>query len=276
MKEPRSAPPREQVQRWNEVSPSQNEPMPSDVPDAPRASAPKRSGKTFSVLNSEAIFAELAEPDYLIENVVPRGSLIEVVAYGSSGKTWIAVDAALSVAAGVPWLGRFAAKAGVVTHFDYENGGFEMRRRIQGIARGRGLTFPVSGIELCSMPNGYMSDGAEFGTRMMAHAKGRALIIIDTLKAANPGVDENDSNMRIGLDQFRRVGEATGCAFTEASPPTLVVLLRGVRAASHNSPAGHVLERHIEGVDRSTRARFRLDDVQRLATASVWPARLLP
>jgi len=177
-----------------------------------RAIAESTPARSFAVLDSDEIFAELAKPDDLIDEVIRRGSLVQCVAYGSSGKTWLAVDAALSVAAGVPWLGRFSCKTGLVTYVDYENGRYEMRRRFQKIARGRGLPFPVRGIELASMPNGYMSDDS-FGARMMTQAKGRDLVIIDTLKAANPGVDENDSRMRNGLDQLRRVGEATGCAF---------------------------------------------------------------
>lgn len=211
MKQPRSAPPKsEQSRRWDRIAgeSERDEAAPSDG----HAPLVKPSPKAFAFLNSDAIFAELEEPDYLIEQVVRRGSLVEVVAYGSSGKTWIAVDAALAVAAGVPWLGRFPAKSGIVTYFDYENGSFEMRRRLQGVARGRGLALPITGIELCSMPSGYMSD-PDFGVRMMAHCKGRDLVIVDTLKAASPGVDENDSSMRNGLDQLRRVGEATGCAF---------------------------------------------------------------
>jgi len=182
-----------------------------DAPGAPQERAPERPASVFSIVDASTLFAPLEEPDYLIDGVVRRGSLVELVGYGSSGKSWIADDALLSVATGKPWLGRFETKPGATLGLDWENGLYEARRRLQAIARARQLP-PVTGIGLVPMPTVYMND-PKFGTAVEAVAEGRALIVIDTLKAANPGTDENDSNMRVGLDALRRVGEKTGCAF---------------------------------------------------------------
>ncbi|HKY37134.1 MAG TPA: AAA family ATPase [Polyangiaceae bacterium] len=165
----------------------------------------------IEILDAAAIFAPLEAPDYLIEPIVRRGSLVELVAYGSSGKSWMAFDAALSVAAGVPWLERFPSKQGPALLLDFENGGYESRRRCQAISRARGLS-SVQTLGLAVMPPLYMSD-SKFEDALRPIAASRQLITIDTLRAASPGVDENDSSIRQGLDALRRVGEQTGCAF---------------------------------------------------------------
>lgn len=165
----------------------------------------------FVIVGPDVLFQPLEEPDYLIEGVIRRGSLTELVAYGSSGKSWMKSDAGLSVATGLAWLGRFPVKQGRALLLDWENGLYEERRRLQAIARARNLT-DVQGIDVASMPSVYMTDPA-FETEVMALAQRYDLIVIDTLKAASPGVDENDSNIRVGLDALRRIAEKTGCAF---------------------------------------------------------------
>jgi hypothetical protein len=160
----------------------------------------------------EEIFGPLTEPDYLIAGVIRRGGLLEIQAYGGSGKSWLAVNLALCVATGSPWLGRLDTKQCTVAYLDYESGFYECARRLQANARALDLLPPVSGIGLITMPDSYMtSDGFEAAVTKLAGAYD--VIIIDTLKAASPGVDENDSKIREGLDRLRRVGERTGCTF---------------------------------------------------------------
>jgi hypothetical protein len=187
----------------------------ADAPTATPAEAtvqPQPAPAAWVVALPEQIFAPLAEPDYLIAGLIRRGGLLEIQAYGGSGKSWLAVDLALSVASGLPWLGRFVVKCSSVVCLDYENGFYEMARRLQANARALGLQMPVPGIGLITMPDQYMtSDGFEAAITKLATTY--QLIIIDTLKAASPGVDENDSKMRESLDRLRRVGERTGCTF---------------------------------------------------------------
>ena len=154
----------------------------------------------------------MAEPDYLIAGLIRRGGLLEIQAYGGSGKSWLAVNLALCLASGLPWLGRLPTKPSTVACLDYENGFYEMARRLQANAKALELDTPVQGIGLITMPDLYMtSDGFEASVTKLAGAY--QVICIDTLKAASPGVDENDSKMRESLDRLRRVGERTGATF---------------------------------------------------------------
>jgi hypothetical protein len=196
-----------------------DEPAPSDeqAPDAPQGdggeqqSGPKPRAK-IEIIDAAAIFAPLQEPVYVVDGIIRAGSLVEIAAYGNSGKSWIAINLCVSVAAGLPWLDRFETTQGPTLFLDYENGSFETRRRFQADAGARGLPVPVNGISLATMPPLYMTSPG-FESQIAPLADGRSLVVVDTLKAASPGVDENASDMRAGLDILHRVGERTGCAF---------------------------------------------------------------
>ncbi|MEI9940503.1 MAG: AAA family ATPase [Pseudomonadota bacterium] len=175
------------------------------------------NGRTFQPIVGDAIFGPLEDPDYLVDQIIRRGSLTEIESYGGSGKTWLGVSMALCVAAGQAWLGRFPTKPGRAVYLDYENGRYEMRRRAKAVAASLGLE-RVANFSMEPMPAIYMPD-AHFGAAVAKLAKGHDLVIVDTLKAASPGVDENDSNIRVGLDQLRRAAEQTGSA--------VVVLVHG-------------------------------------------------
>lgn len=193
------------------------EPKDEQGPNAPPANAAQQTPGAkppteWVVAFPEQIFAPLTEPDYLIAGLIRRGGLLEIQAYGGSGKSWLAVNLALCVASGLPWLGRLPTKACTVACLDYENGFYEMARRLQANAKALELATPVQGIGLITMPDMYMtSDGFEASITKLAAAY--QVIVIDTLKAASPGVDENDSKMRESLDRLRRVGERTNCTF---------------------------------------------------------------
>ena len=58
----------------------------------------------------------MAGPAWLVDPIIPDGAF--AVLYGPSGcyKTFVVLDLAASVAAGIPWLGRHPVKAGGVLY----------------------------------------------------------------------------------------------------------------------------------------------------------------
>lgn len=164
----------------------------------------------FETLDADTLFAPLPEPRYVIQGLLREGSLLYWAAYGSSSKTWQGLDAAVAVALGQPWLHRFATVRGRVAIVDYESGQYELRRRLQLIAKARGVD-TVPGLEAVVMPGMYMGT-PKFYTAMERLADGRALVVLDSLRAASLE-DENDSRIRKGLDDLRSIAEKTGCAF---------------------------------------------------------------
>lgn len=164
------------------------------------------------ILDAAAIWAPLPEPTYAVAGVLRSGSVCELIAYGGTGKSWLAADLAVAVAAGQSWLHWFdVPEPGEALYVDYEGGRYETSRRFQAVSIGRGIVGPVDGVELAVMPPLYMTD-SDFESKMTWLAEGKRVVIVDTLKAASPGTDENDSRIRQGIDVLHRVGEKTDAA----------------------------------------------------------------
>jgi replicative DNA helicase len=170
-----------------------------------------RPGRDIEIISAEEIFAELAPPSYVAEGILRRGSLTLIGGYGSSGKTWLAVALLVAVATGSKWLGRFQCHQGPARFFDYESDTYEMKRRIQRVAHGMGIRDAVKALDLVSLPRLYITQ-SDSEARFTELAKGRAIVIIDSLRAASVGLDENDSRIREGLDRLRAVANRTQCA----------------------------------------------------------------
>ena len=198
-----------------------DEPNPDDDGRDPPALPPEPVQHGFQLTYANAIYKDLPEQDWTVDGILRAGSVCLLGAYGSSGKTWFAIDLLLSIAYGVKWLGRFPCKKGAVVYMDLESGDYELRRRIQQVYLARhsemeeaegGLGIPNEAMALCTQPNISMASET-FEARVGALAIGRKLVIFDSLAAFSAGVDENTSTMREGLDKLRKIAEETGCSF---------------------------------------------------------------
>jgi AAA domain len=79
-------------------------------------------------------------PAWLVEGLWPRDAYGVFAAGDKAGKTWAILDLALSVAAGRPWLGRFARPpSGRVLVFLGEGGDRAVVRRLRAIAAHKGI-----------------------------------------------------------------------------------------------------------------------------------------
>ncbi len=167
--------------------------------------------RIFNVKGPDHIFSPLPVEEHVIGGLLKRSSLLLLGGYGSSGKTWMACDLLVAVGLGEQWMGRLSCPKGRAMLIDYEGGDTETRRRLQALARARGVE-SVEGIGIACFPTGYLVD-PRFEAELIPLAKSCDVIVIDSLRAASPGADENDSSIRAGLDMLRRVGEQCDCAF---------------------------------------------------------------
>ncbi len=166
----------------------------------------------FELTGTAAIFAPLPEATYLAGGVIRTGSVVLLGGYGGSKKTWLGLQLVLAVATGTPWLGRFDCKKGDATVLDWESGSYELRRRMQRLAIGMGIRALESGVDFATMPDAYMGT-PKFKEAVLKLSAHRSLVMLDSLRAATPGAEENDSSIRHGLDQLRSAAEQTDCAF---------------------------------------------------------------
>lgn len=176
-----------------------------EAPAAPRRPA----ARLMSIAEIEA----MPPPEWLIEGLIPERGL--VVPYGPPkvGKTFIVLSMALHIAAGMAWFGR-PVKQGVVVYIAGEGlGGLALRIKAMRLRheipadvpfyiRPKAVNFrePTAVAELVAL------------AREAAAGQPIALVVIDTLARAMPGVDEN-SAQEVGLviAQCDLVKEELGC-----------------------------------------------------------------
>jgi hypothetical protein len=169
----------------------------------------------FRILTGDLIFGPILPTRYMVDRFIRRGTVTLLAAYAGSGKTWILIDLLAAVATGAKWLGKFQCEKARALYIDWENGVHEVRRRIQGVTKARlGKGHRISRLGVCFEPGNVDTD--EFEDRLSRLAEEWDLIVIDPLKAAAPGVSENDSEVRGVLDRLRRVARSTNCAIVVA------------------------------------------------------------
>ncbi len=171
----------------------------------------KTTTEPTKLLSAGDIFAPLPPVNWLCQALdVAPGAPLLIAGYGYSGKTLAAQDLALAVATGTAVWGRFPVRAGRVLHVDYEQGTYLTRMRYQRLARARGIDpRELEGrLTLAPMPEWYL-DG-DTRDELPRLCDGMDLVIVDSLRAASPRLEENSSEARIPLDRLTRISEATG------------------------------------------------------------------
>lgn len=169
-------------------------------------------GPVFDTASSTDIFAPLDALRYLLAPLdMCPGAPVLVAGYGFSGKTVALQSMAMSIAAGLPVWGAFEAAPGAVLHLDYEQGSrltFERYQRI-GWDLNVGPSDLQDNLRVTTMPGTYL-DTADGLRALQNTAAGCRMVIVDSLRACAPSVDENSSEVRRVLDGLGRVSEATG------------------------------------------------------------------
>jgi len=158
------------------------------------------------------IFAPLKPVEYLLAPLdLCPGAPALVAGYGFSGKTLALQAMALSIASGQKVWGGFAAEQGRVVHVDYEQGSRLTYERYQRLAYDMGVGPSDIGdrLHVATMPSLYL-DQPDGVAALQRAAQGARMVIIDSLRACAPSVDENSSEVRRVLDALGRVSQATG------------------------------------------------------------------
>jgi RecA-family ATPase len=149
---------------------------------------------------------------YLIDTVLPAGSLVALYGASGSAKTFLALSQALSIAAGVPWLGRKVEPGWVVYIVGEGKAGLGKRvaawqaaANCPSVARIRFLP------EAVNLLDGRDVERAK-RTISTALPEPPKLIVIDTLARAMVGGDENAvkdvSRVIAAADDLRGDGSA--------------------------------------------------------------------
>lgn len=187
----------------------------NDVPE-PRPIA--EAGAESDVLPRVSA-ADLAMPLAPVEWVCERLGLARsgrpnlLVAPAGAGKTMSAQALALAVASGGRLFGEFPCCHGSVLHIDLDQGQRATQRRYQRLAAGLGLDLRALPLE-CSFFGLSLTRGDQVDTkaaqRLERSVRGVDLVIIDSLRALAPGIDENASEFGAVLGVLASITNAVG------------------------------------------------------------------
>lgn len=185
--------------------------------------------RALPVIESAALGAALPELPWLVPALgIAPGPPVMVAGSGYSRKTLALQALALSVASGKPCWGVYGVRQGAVLHIDYEQGRRVTTERYQRLARGMGIELVGLDLEVAMLPTMHLdSPGAE--ATLSRACSGKALVLIDSFRAACPGADENSSDMRQHLDMLGRVSERTGAT---------ILVIHHMKKPSKEQPGG--------------------------------------
>lgn len=193
-----------------------NEPAATILDDAKVAlgrltDARKLGSKRVPLLNLDELREQSHAAPWLIKHVIPAESI--GMLYGGSGtfKSFIAVDAALHVAKGLPWMGR-RTKQGSVLYIAAE-GGSGLWPRIVAWHRSRRLQWADTPLHVVPTALDLTVDAWRVVEAAQAKGVSPALVIVDTLSQTYAG-EENSANEVAAY--FRELGtrfrQLWGCA----------------------------------------------------------------
>ena len=162
-----------------------------------------------------ADYPELRRPT--IRGLLREGETGNLIAASKKGKSWLAVDLALAVATGRPWLGTFQTAQGKVLILDNELHGETSADRIPKVAEARSIPLAEIADRVCvENMRGRLVDLFQLESYFGAIEPGTfRVVILDAFYRFIPkGTDENDNGTVAQLyNHIDRYAQHLGCSF---------------------------------------------------------------
>lgn len=165
----------------------------------------------FRFLDDAAV-EQLPPLEFLVDGLIPRHSLVEMHGPPGSGKSFLALDLALSIASGRPFCFR-SVKRGPVIYIAAE-GSAGIAQRLRAWKHNRALT-GAAGVLFVTQPLPLLDPGAiaQFADEAKAKIGNEIqLLVVDTLARCFAGGDENSSrDMGAAIDAMDMLRLTLGC-----------------------------------------------------------------
>jgi hypothetical protein len=154
-----------------------------------------------------------APTDWLVDGVLQPGRFAVLFGPPGAGKSIAAIDLALSVATGVPWLGRYTVRQAPVAYC-YTEGSDGFRVRVDAWKQRHGVIDRAGVVVTFEAPN--LLEKANVTALLSALRRldpPPALLIVDTLARVIPGADENSAkDMGTAIAACDRLRTSLNCA----------------------------------------------------------------
>lgn len=162
------------------------------------------------MLDSDALDG-LADPEPLVSGVLDRDTLARMVGKPGSGKTFVGLDIAASIATGRAWHGR-PVHQGLVVYLAAEGvRGLKKRIRAWESTYRAGERVPAGGLLIIPFPV-QVADAAQWTVmRQALRHLGPVLVVLDTQARITVGVDENSAtDMGAVVERLEQIRRDTG------------------------------------------------------------------
>lgn len=201
--------------------------------------------------------ASLPRLDWLVDGLVPSPGFVALYGPPKSGKSFLAIDLALSVATGRPWLGRKVRKGPVLYVVGEGQAGIIARQEAWSLYHGESdldVYWHPRAVNLMLRPE---VDAVEaIGKELQP-----SLIVFDTLARCMAGADEN-SEMGTVVSHVDQIREACGA--------TVLVVHHSGKDASKGMRGDTKLLGAVDAVYKVTgsdgKARFEVEDAKDFAS----------
>lgn len=160
----------------------------------------------FPLTNAD-IFADGADPEWIVEDVLPQGEIAMVYGESTAGKSFFIFDMVASIALGIPWRGKDVRRGKVV--YVAAEGAQGFRKRVRAYKHQNSVTFDNNLAVIDTPPSFMKSDHVDLARDILAWGK-PSVIVVDTLAQTTPGADENSSEMNKALSKCKALHKDTG------------------------------------------------------------------
>ena len=136
---------------------------------------------------------DLPDPRWLLDGLIPENGFVSIYGKSGDGKSFIALDWALSIATGQAWLGRYPVTRAPVIYIAAE-GGRGIKRRVEAWRQHYGFD-SLPGIYFMLDPLYVRETGVieEFARVLEQKPVRPGLVVLDTLSRSFGGGEENSS-----------------------------------------------------------------------------------
>lgn len=155
----------------------------------------------------------LPTPQWLVQDLIPETGVGQIFGPSFSGKTFVALDMAHRVAAGLNWFGSEILSPGPVLYVAME-GGFDFGRRLEAWYRGNNVTPGSLDVQYFMEPELFDLSNMDRTSAFAEETRGfgARMLFLDTQALVAPTVKENDNaEMSALMRRAKELSRLLGC-----------------------------------------------------------------
>lgn len=168
---------------------------------------------TFGLVDFATLVTEADRPtDWLVEDLMPSGEVWLIHGASHSGKTYALLDLGLAVAYGTPWLGRFPVPTAQPVIYAPSEGRRGIAKRVIASVEYHHAYDAPPPFNLWDENLDLTEEKSPSLLRLAkaTEASGARLVIVDVLRDATPGIEENTAKMGDAFGRLRDLAHHTG------------------------------------------------------------------